>query len=111
VATYRIKDLNRYRKVYPYVRAAPRYVYEYDNIQGDATVEAGKVTFTDSGSETYTFTSTYSAVPSVVISTVDNTSSNNTNVSITITAITTTTATITSSAPFTGQVHIHVAAV
>jgi hypothetical protein len=32
-------------------------------------------------------------------------------VSITITSISTTTATITSSAPFTGQVHIHVAAV
>jgi hypothetical protein len=111
VATYRIKDLNRYRKVYPYIRAMPRYVYEYDNIQGDAQVEAGKVTFTDADSGIYTFTSTYSAIPSVVISTVNSTSSNDTNVSITVTSISTVSATITASAPFTGEVHIHVAAV
>lgn len=109
--TYRKVDRNRFTKIYPYVRFPPRIAFEFDEFPGESAVEAGKVTFTDSDSETYTFTGTYSSAPSVVISTVDSTASNNTNVSVTITSISTTSATITSSSPFTGQVHIHVAAV
>ena len=109
--TYRKVDRNRFTKVYPYVRFPPRIAFQFDELPGDSAVEAGKVTFTDSDSEIYTFVGTYSTAPSVIVSTVDSSASNNTNVSITITSISTTSATITSSSPFTGQVHIHVAAV
>jgi hypothetical protein len=113
VAAYKKRDLNRYIKVYPYVRFPPRYVYEYDEIvaPGVADVEAGKITFTNAESGTYTYTGTYSTVPSVVITTVDTAGNSGTNVSVTITSISTTTATVSASAAFTGQVHIHVVAV
>lgn len=109
--TYRRKDRNRYAKVYPYVRFPPRYAYEFDIFPGDSTVEAGKVTFNDSSTGTYVFTGVYASIPSVVIGSIDTAGNGLTNVGLTITAISTTQVTITATSNFTGQVHIHVAAV
>ncbi len=112
MANYRLRDLNRFRKVYPYKRVPPRYAYVYDAIVSEGVdVEAGKITFTDSDSGTYTFTTPYGVIPSVVISTVDTAGNNETNVSVTVTAVSTTSVTVTASAKFTGQVHVHVVAV
>jgi hypothetical protein len=108
VASYKKRDLNRFTKVYPYVRFPPRFVYEYDSIQGGTSVEAGKINFVDAETGTYSFTSTYASVPSVTITSVDTVGNFQTNVSLTITAITTTSVTVSSSAKFTGQVHVHV---
>lgn len=109
--SYRKVDRNRLTKVYPYVRFPPRYAFEFDTFPGDSTVEAGKITFNNSESETYTYTGVYSSAPSVVITTVDSAGNNGTNVSVTVSAITTTSVTVSASAKFTGQVHVHVAAV
>ena len=109
MATYTTRDLNRYIKIYPYVRFPQRIVYQYDAIQGES-VEAGKITFTDSDEGIYTFTGTYTSIPSAVISTND-AGSGLSNVSITVTAISTLSMTVKSSSKFTGQVHVHVAAV
>jgi len=109
VATYTTRDLNRFIKVYPYVRFPQRIVYQYDSIQGEP-VEAGKIAFNDSDEEIYTFTETYTSIPSAVISTND-AGSGLSNVSITITAISTLSMTVKSSSKFTGQVHVHVAVV
>lgn len=109
---YRREDKNRFVKIYPYVRTPPTYVYVYDQFPGDSSVEAGKITFTNSDTETYSFTGgPYTSAPSVTVSTVDTLSNSNTNVTITISAISTTTATIKSSAKFSGEVHIHVVAI
>jgi hypothetical protein len=113
MANYRLRDLNRFRKVYPYKRAAPKYAYVYDAIveaSGDS-MEAGKITFSDAVSGTYTFVRSYGSIPSVTISTVDSSSNGDTNVSITVTAISLTGVTVSASAKFTGQVHIHIAPV
>ncbi len=109
--TYRKKDANRYAKVYPYVRFPPKYVFEFDTFPGDSAVEAGKITFSDSSSETYSFTGTYASIPSVIIGSVDTGGNGLTNVGLTITAISTTQVTVSATSNFTGQVHIHVAAV
>lgn len=113
MAAYKKRDLNRYVKVYPYVRFQPRYVYEYDEIvaPGVADVEAGKITFSNTDFGTYTFTGLYAAIPSVTITTVDTAGNSGTNVGVTITSISTTSATVTASTAFTGQVHVHVIAV
>lgn len=113
MAAYKKRDLNRYVKVYPYVRFQPRYVYEYDEIvaPGVADVEAGKITFSNAESGIYTYTGTYTVIPSVVITTVDTAGNSGTNVSVTITSISTSAATVSASAAFTGQVHVHVVAV
>lgn len=109
--TYRKVDRNRFTKTYPYVRFPPRYVYQFDQFPGDSIVEAGKITFTDADTGTYTYTGTYSSVPSVIISTVDTAGNSQTNVSVTVTSITTAQVVVTASSKFTGQVHVHVAAV
>lgn len=112
MANYRLRDLNRFRKVYPYRRAPPRYAYVYDAIVSEGgNVEAGKITFTDADNGSYSFATAYAVVPSVVVSTVDTAGNSETNVSVTVTSISTTSVTVTASAKFTGQVHIHVVAV
>jgi len=109
--TYRKVDRNRFTKIYPYVRFPPRVAYQFDQFPGDSVVEAGKITFADSDSGTYTFTGSYASVPSVIISTVDSTGNNQTNVSITVSSVTTAQVVVTASSKFTGQVHVHVASV
>lgn len=108
MASYKKRDLNRFTKVYPYVRFPPRFVYEYDSIQGDTSVEAGKINFVDAEFGTYNFTASYASVPSVTISSVDTIGSFQTNVSLTITSISLTSVTVSASSKFTGQVHVHV---
>ena len=110
MANYRLRDLNRFRKVYPYKRAAPKYAYVYDAIAGDS-MEAGKITFTDSDSGTYAFVKSYASIPAVTVSTVDSGGNGDTNVSITVSAISLTSVTVTASEKFTGQVHVHVSPV
>jgi len=110
VASYKKRDLNRFVKVYPYVRFPPQYVYEYDTIvtPGVADVEAGKITFTDADLGSYTFTGTYSSIPSVVISTVNVSAPDDSNVAATITNLSTTSVTVKTSEKFTGEIHLHI---
>ena len=108
---YRKVDRNRFTKVYPYVRFPPRIAFEFDEFPGDSSVEAGKLIFTNSSSEVYTYTGSYTSIPAVIISSVDSSGNGLTNVSLTITAISTTQVTVSASSNFTGQVHLHVAAV
>ncbi len=110
MASYRKRDLNRFVKIYPYVRFPPRYVYEYDSIvtPGVADVEAGKITFTNADIGNYSFTGTYSAIPSVVITTVNVSSPDDSNVAATITNLSTTAVTVKTSEFFTGEIHLHI---
>ena len=109
MASYRKRDLNRFVKIYPYVRFPPRYVYEYDSIvTAGGDVEAAKITFTNADIGSYTFIGTYSAIPSVVISTVNVSSPDDSNVSATITSLSTTAVTIKTSENFTGEIHLHI---
>lgn len=105
--TYKQKDLNRFVKVYPYVRFPPKYVLEFEQLPTGADVEAAKISFVDSDTEVYSFTGLYTSVPVVTISSVG---SVQTNVSLTVVSISTTTVTVSASSKFTGEVHIHVVA-
>jgi len=80
----------------------------YDNVQGDMSVEAGKINFVNDEFGVYNFTSSYTSVPSVTITSVDTIGNFQTNVSLTITSISTTAVTVSASSKFTGQVHVHV---
>ena len=111
MASYRKRDLNRFVKIYPYVRFPPRYVYEYDSIvTAGGDVEAAKITFTNADIGSYTFIGSYSAIPSVVISTVNEPpgAPDDSNVSATITSLSTTAVTIKTSENFTGEIHLHI---
>lgn len=59
----RLRDLNRFKKVYPYVRAAPRYVYTTEESFG---METAVLSFGGADEITYTFKNTYTSTPTVV---------------------------------------------
>lgn len=110
MASYRKRDLNRFVKIYPYVRFPPRYVYEYDTIvsPGVSDVEAAKITFTNADLGSYVFTGTYTSIPAVTISTVNVSAPDDSNVAVTITSLSTTSVTVKTSETFTGEVHLHI---
>ena len=56
------RDLNRFRKTYPYARAAPKYVYFAD---ANFDMESANISFSNSDTVIYTFLNTYTTVPSV----------------------------------------------
>ena len=58
-----LRDLNRYKKVYPYVRAQPRYAY-FANEEFD--LESAVVNFEGSNTATYIFKNAYTTVPTVI---------------------------------------------
>lgn len=62
------RNLNRFTKVYPYVRAQPRFVY-YTN--EEFVLESAVVNFEGNDTINYTFVNTYTQAPSVVASPLD----------------------------------------
>ena len=99
------KDINRYRKIYRYIRKKP--VYEYCS---DAAFEmvAGYVDFVDeAGPKTYTYPAgtSFTNVPVVTATSVDNIPNDSADVNVFVTSVSQTTAQFSVSAPFTGRVH------
>ena len=70
-------------------------------------VESTKITFTNSNSESHTFSKSFTSVPYVTATPFDSEGNESANVNVFITAVTTSSVTIQTSAPFTGEVHIH----
>lgn len=99
------RDLNRFRKVYPYAqrRKVLRSISE-----NSFTIEEGTIIFTDSSTGSYTFAETYSSAPNVVISVYDSAGNSLAGVGLNITSITTTSVSVTSTANFTGTVNVQV---
>ena len=103
-ASFKRRDKNRFRKVYPYIRKAP--VYEYCS-PSDIEIEVGEISYSGSDTGTYTFESTFLTVPMITAISYDSESNNTANVNVYIDAVSTTSVTIKTSAPFTGKVHFH----
>ena len=66
--TFKKRDLNRFRKTYPYIRRKPinSFVSEKETI-----LEAGSLTFSAASSATHTFTEIYDSAPFVTAIAVD----------------------------------------
>jgi len=103
-ASFKKKDKNRYRKVYPYIRKAPVYEYCSDI---PVEIEVGEIIFTNTDTGTYNFTSTFLSVPMITAISYDSESNNQANVNIYIESVNRNTVVIKSSAAFTGKVHFH----
>ena len=95
-------DLNRYKRVYPLIRTKPIYDEIMMLSGGGIDVETAIVDFNDSFQESYSFTKTYSSIPVIGLTPVDE------SVNVFITTLTTTSVTIEASANFTGKVHVHI---
>lgn len=93
-----IFDLNRMKKTYPLIRRKPKL-----SVIGTASdVELSHIIFSDSSSETYTFTSEHIVLPICIVTPEQD------NVNTYISSLSLTSVTISSSYNFTGKVHIHV---
>ena len=97
--TKKTYDMNRYRKVYPLIRRKPNY---YKLAGSDSGVEANVINFANSSEQKYTFLNEYFEIPISVLS------PENENVNVFITSLTTKDVTVNASAPFSGNVHIHI---
>ena len=102
---YSKRDLNRFRKTYPYIRRKPinSFVSEKETI-----LEAGSLTFSAASSATHTFTEIYDSAPFVTAIAVDTDSNDGADVNIYISTVTKTFVTFEASQEFTGAVHFHV---
>lgn len=101
---FKKRDLNRYRKIYPYIRREPRFVTVSEN---DVLIEIGEITFTDSSTGTYTFTETFASAPVVTAITYDSEGNDSANVNAFISSLTTASVTIDTSQNFTGKIQFH----
>ncbi len=84
------RNLNRYTKVYPYVRALPRYVYFADE---SFNLESGVINFEGNDTVTYTFKNSYASVPTVIATPL------NDSFNVFVSSITTTQVVLTASIP------------
>lgn len=101
---FKKRNLNRFRKAYPFIREAPVNSYIGDN---QLTLEVGEVTFTGADSATYSFNEAFASAPTVTAISVDSESNDEANVNIFVTSISTTNVTFESSQTFTGKVQFH----
>ena len=97
-----IRDNNRFRKIYPFIRRKPFYTTG-DNV----TFESGKATVTAVDEVTITFTTSFLSAPYVTATAYDSLTNGTANVNAYIVSVSTTQVTIGFSASFTGEVHYH----
>ena len=95
-----LRDKNRFRKVYPFIRRKPPYIPE-----GEVIYESGSKVVTTSDEVTITFTTTFTTAPYVTATAFDSNTNNQANVNAYIKSVSTSAVTIGFSASFTGQVH------
>ena len=98
----RTKDLNRYRKIYPFLRRLPLNI-----VEGDLIYESKDIGVSNSDQVTITFTTTFSSAPYVTATAYDSASNGQANVNTYIISVTQYQVIIGFSAAFTGKVHYH----
>ena len=101
---FKKRNMNRFRKVYPYVIREPRNHYCADR---EVVIEVASIEFSNSSSETYTFKEAFPGVPYAGAISVDN-STGDPNVNVYVSSITKTAITVDTSGPLSGLVHIHI---
>ena len=101
------RNLNRYRKVYPYVRREPRMALISDK---EVVIEVGSVKFGSSWSTPwvrYTFTESFPAAPLVTATSIDSDLAGNADVNAFVRVVTNKYVDIEVSQLFTGAVNFH----
>ncbi len=102
--TFRRRDGQRFRKVYPRIRKTPRFFTISDE---SMSIESQKVEMTGETSGRYDFQIPYNQIPTVQLS-AEVSDDNQGMVNTFITQLTTTFVVFETSAPFTGTIHIQV---
>ena len=97
-SNFKRRDLNRYAKVYPFVRRSPNYTYIGDK---ETVIEVADLTFSDVERATHTFEATFNGTPVVTAI------AKSENVNVYVTDVSATSVTIEASNQFNGTVQIH----
>jgi adenine-specific DNA methylase len=97
-SNFKRRDLNRFTKVYPFVRRSPNYSYVGDK---ETVIEITDLTFTNAERVTYTFAAVFNGTPVVTAIPKDE------NVTVYVTDLSSTSVTIESSNEFNGSVQLH----
>ena len=106
----KLRNLNRYRKVYPYLRRRPVNTYIVD---GELAVEAVSLNFVNQSAFTHVFEEVFDSVPTITAISVDvdpstdNAGPGVADVNVFVKAVTTTQVTFETSDVFTGRIHFH----
>lgn len=105
--SFKKRNLNRFQKVYPFIRFEKRMI---DTISDNIPIlfETGIVSFNNASEGTYFFTESYSSVPPVVATAVDSLGNEEASVNVFVSSISTTSVTFGTSEAFSGQVHLQV---
>jgi|TARA_R110001583_G_scaffold43271_1_gene137604 hypothetical protein len=98
----KLRDLNRYRKIYPYLRKEPSLSYTSDK---ELQIEVGKVTFSNQSQATHIFSQVFSTAPTITAISVDSSSNNSANVNVFVNSVSRTQVILESSENFTGEIH------
>ena len=99
------RDLQRYRKVYPFYRRPPEYVYVASSPLGDDVIlEVGTITCSATDTGTYLFTESFTSAPSISGIALDTTVPGDANVNVYVESISTSQVVFRTSAPFTGKI-------
>jgi hypothetical protein len=101
---FKKRNLNRFRKVYPYIIREPRNHYCADR---EVVIEVAAIPFSNSSSETYIFKEIFPGPPYAGAISVDN-STGVANVSVFVSDINSSQITVNTSSPLHGLVHIHI---
>ena len=95
------RNLNRYRKVYPYLRKRPAWGFISDV---PTYLEAGRISFINTNTVEYFFTCKFPGVPVVTATAVDSEGNNSADVNVYIKVVSSLSVTIETSQAFTGGV-------
>lgn len=101
---FKKKDLNRIKKVYPYIRKKPVWGLLSDK---ELVIEAGAVLFEDVDNMLYKFDSNFDGVPAITAIAVDTEDNNISNVNVYVSSLTNKSMILNASCAFTGKVHFH----
>ena len=101
---FKKRDMNRFRKVYPYLRKSPRYRLISDK---RVQIEVGDAVFTDAVEGTFTFSETFEGQPYVSVLSVDTENNDSADVNVYVKTVDSKSVTVATSQNFTGKVHIH----
>ena len=98
------RNLNRFRKVYPYLRREPRYELVSTK---EALIEIAEVPFNETSTSIYVFSESFPGPPIVTATSVDSELTSTADVNVFITELNSTQVKLETSGIFTGVVHIH----
>tara|TARA_R100001163_G_C4995718_1_gene146684 strand:- start:306 stop:644 length:339 start_codon:yes stop_codon:yes gene_type:complete len=98
----KLRDLNRYRKIYPYLRKEPSLSYLSDK---PLQIEAGKITFTNQSQGTHVFLQPFDSAPTITAISVDSKSNDTADVNVFVNTVSKTQVILETSEKFTGEIH------